>query len=317
MDIEILGTESLGVRGLCCFVKSGRHRILIDPGIALGYVRFGLLPHPVQIAVDEKIQKKIIERWSQADDIIISHFHGDHTPLTDANPYQLSIAKVSGLNREAKILIKNTSHLSELEKKRIESFPLEVKRKFVSMEENRKGEMTFSKAVPHGELRGQETVMMTRIEEGENVFVHTSDIQLLNEEAVSQVLSWKPNIVLTDGPPLYLSRLSKTQIETAWHNGKKIASIVDVLILDHHLLRSREGVEWMERLSLETGGKVICAADFMKAPRCFLEASRRQLYETLPVPDGWHSDYAAGRAVTDEFVKKYESVYGKPLLKDI
>ncbi|MBW1674704.1 MAG: hypothetical protein JRJ45_13900, partial [Deltaproteobacteria bacterium] len=68
MKIEILGTESLGVRGLCCFVTTDNRKILIDPGIALGYMRYKLLPHPFQVAVDEKIQKKIIKAWSQATD---------------------------------------------------------------------------------------------------------------------------------------------------------------------------------------------------------------------------------------------------------
>ncbi|NOQ32617.1 MAG: MBL fold metallo-hydrolase, partial [Methanosarcinales archaeon] len=91
MNIEIIGTESLGVRGLCCFVTTAKQRILIDPGIALGYNRYGLLPHPFQAAVDERIQKTIIQRWSEATDIVISHFHGDHIPLADANPYQFNI----------------------------------------------------------------------------------------------------------------------------------------------------------------------------------------------------------------------------------
>jgi len=41
MDIEIIGTESLGVRGLCCSVRTGSKRILFDPGIALGFHRYG------------------------------------------------------------------------------------------------------------------------------------------------------------------------------------------------------------------------------------------------------------------------------------
>ena len=93
MKIEILATESLGVRGICCFVETKKRKILIDPGIALGYTRFGLLPHPFQVALDEKIQSRIIKRWTEATDVIISHFHGDHTPLVNANPYQLNIKK--------------------------------------------------------------------------------------------------------------------------------------------------------------------------------------------------------------------------------
>jgi len=51
MSLEIIGAESLGVRSLCCLVTLPDRRIVIDPGVSLGYVRKGLLPHPVQIAV--------------------------------------------------------------------------------------------------------------------------------------------------------------------------------------------------------------------------------------------------------------------------
>ena len=73
MNIEIIGAESLGVRSLCYFVKASNRKVLIDPGVALAYSRYGLLPHPFQVAVDERIQKKIIQRWSQTTDIVISH----------------------------------------------------------------------------------------------------------------------------------------------------------------------------------------------------------------------------------------------------
>jgi hypothetical protein len=59
MKIEIIGVESLGVRGLCCFVAVAEQKILIDPGIALGFFRRGQAPHPTQVAVDEVIRESI------------------------------------------------------------------------------------------------------------------------------------------------------------------------------------------------------------------------------------------------------------------
>lgn len=46
---------------------------------------------------------------------------------------------------------------------------------------------------------------------------------------------------------------------------------------------------------------MICAADFMGLPRCLLEARRVQLYEEMPVPDGWHEAYARGEADTGRY----------------
>ena len=90
-SIEIIGTESLGVRGLCCLIKTAKRRIVIDPGLALGYIRHGLLPHPLQVAEGERVQRRIILALAKATDVVFSHFHGDHIPLREANPYQLAI----------------------------------------------------------------------------------------------------------------------------------------------------------------------------------------------------------------------------------
>jgi len=65
--------------------------------------------------VDERLQKKILQRWSEATDIVISHFHGDHIPLADANPYQFNIRKMTGLNLDIRIWTKNPHHLHPIE----------------------------------------------------------------------------------------------------------------------------------------------------------------------------------------------------------
>jgi uncharacterized protein len=59
MNIHRLGSESLGVRGLSCYVELKNRTLFIDPGIALGWSRFGFLPHPFQVAVGEGVQKNI------------------------------------------------------------------------------------------------------------------------------------------------------------------------------------------------------------------------------------------------------------------
>ena len=45
----------------------------------------------------------------------------------------------------------------------------------------------------------------------------------------------------------------------------------------------------------------------MRQPRCLLEAERVQLYEQLPVPEGWHDDYAKGRVNPDTYLEKFGS----------
>lgn len=301
MKINILGAESLGVRGLCCSVKTEHRLILIDPGIALGYMRDKLLPHPLQIALDEKIQKKILSAWKNATDVVVSHFHGDHVPLENANPYQLNIRKLSGLDENIRIWTKERCHFSPTEENRASCFPLILHINLIAAEGKKCGPMEFSGAVPHGQGHNNlETVMMTRIEE-DKVFIHAPDIQLLDDATVSRILAWEPDIVLVGGPPLYLSRLSDDLIKKAWENAVRLSMGTETLVLDHHLMRSHEGLEWVDRLTSLSGNGVMCAADFMGTPRLLLEADRKFLYEKFPVTPGWHEDYAKGKVTTDAF----------------
>lgn len=299
MRIDILGTESLGVRGLSCVVEAKDRKIVIDPGVALGYNRHGLLPHPLQVAVGELVRHKILLALEDSTDVVFSHFHGDHVPLVDANPFQMPAQKVAALcqTRVQKIRFwaKGPRGLSQNMTRRLQSLRLVLDDDLPNAEGQNDGFMTFSLPVPHGqrsEHRG--TVMMTRIEEGEEVFVHASDIQLLDEDTVSSILDWQPTIVLASGPPLYLPHLSQKQRKMAWHNAVRLAQGVDTLILDHHLMRSNSGARWLDKLSSVTEHRVICAADFLGRHRTLLEAWRQRLYAEMPVPEGWHEAYACG-----------------------
>jgi uncharacterized protein len=160
------------------------------------------------------------------------------------------------------------------------------------------GPMRFSPAMPHGaggSRRG--TVMMTRIGLGDAVFVHASDIQLLDDAAIDCILVWQPDIVLAAGPPLYIASLPDELRTAAWRNGLRLAAGTDILILDHHLMRDGQGPAWLEALSAAEK-QVYCAADFMGRKRLLLEAGRSELYRAMPVPADWHEKYARGLAGT-------------------
>jgi predicted metallo-beta-lactamase superfamily hydrolase len=305
MRIKLIGTESLGVRGLSCVVELGDRKIVIDPGVALGYRRHGLLPHPAQVAVGEQVRRRIVAELGDATDVVMSHFHGDHVPLPNANPYQLSALRVAPLCRTSRLWTKGPGGLSAHMQHRRAALVEALGRELPNAEGRSDGPLSFSPGVPHGEPHTHlGTVMMTRIEDETAVFVHASDIQLLDGQAVSCILDWHPDIALVGGPPLYLCEfMERKRRRTAWENAQKLARHVDTLILDHHLLRCEEGLSWLDRLSAESGHRVICAADYMGQRRRLLEAQRAQLYEEMPVPDGWHEAYARGN--TD--VRQYRS----------
>jgi len=305
MRIELIGTESLGVRGLSCVVEVQNRKIVIDPGLALGYRRHGFFPHPAQVAVGEQVRRRIVAELGDATDVVMSHFHGDHVPLPNANAYQLSALRVAPLCQTCRIWAKGPEGLSIPMQHRRASLAGALGRELPNAEGRSDGPLSFSSGVPHGEPHTHlGTVMMTRIEDETAVFVHASDIQLLDGQAVSCILDWHPDIALVGGPPLYLCEfMAKKRRRTAWENAQKLARHLETVILDHHLLRCKEGLSWLDHLSSQSGGRVICAADFMGRRRRLLEAQRVELYEEMPVPDGWHEAYARG----DADVRQYRS----------
>ncbi|MBF0586267.1 hypothetical protein INT08_02075 [Prosthecochloris sp. N3] len=293
MHIEIIGTESLGVRGMCCLVTSGERHILIDPGVSLGYRRHGLLPHPVQVMEGRRVRKRIQEALEYATDIVFSHYHGDHVPLNNANPYQLSFMELPATVPSARYWGAAPDDLSEKMMHRYQDLHELLGEQLHSGSGRSAGPLTFSPPVVHGDpIDHAGSVMMTRVELDGVVFAHGSDIQLLDERAIDILIDWEPDILFAAGPPLYLDRLHTGQLETARHNAWRLLNHVDTVILDHHLMRSCEGVSWLESLIQETGRTVYCGAAFLHRPKRLLEAEREELYRKYPVAEGWHENYA-------------------------
>ena len=287
---------------MCCLVTTGERRILIDPGLALGYLRHGLLPHPLQVANGIKIRQKILKALQIATDIVFSHFHGDHIPLLRANPYQLSFEQIPDLSPKVHIWVKSKEKLSPRMQRRAADLSELFGTNMKTAEGCSEGPLSFSDPVPHGSAESKfGSVMMTRVDMGTQVFVHASDIQLLDAAAIEKILLWKPDIVFTAGPPLYLQTLSGPLRKRAWENGLRLAKNVATLIVDHHLLRSETGITWLDNLSQAVGRKVYCAADFMNKPRLLLEARRTNLYQEIPVPENWHQDYENGKIQIEKF----------------
>ncbi|MBM9513799.1 MBL fold metallo-hydrolase [Desulfogranum marinum] len=302
-SIEIIGTESLGVRGLSCFITTKNRKILIDPGVALGYIRHALLPHPIQVAAGERVRRRIIENLVEATDVVFSHFHGDHIPFKEANCYQLALQDLPENVQKLRCWSKSIDSPPGKIERRGQDLQFFFGKNFHVAESLTDGPLTFSQAVPHGvEKSKQGRVMMTRIDLGHSVFVHGSDIQLLDPDTIDCIIGWQADVILAAGPPLYLEKLSGELRQVAWRNALHLAKNSKMLILDHHLMRDQQGPQWLEALSAKTGKHIYCAADFMGKKPQLLEADRTQLYETFPVRPHWHEEYERGRAYTNSYL---------------
>ncbi|MBN1558219.1 MAG: hypothetical protein JW951_08740 [Lentisphaerae bacterium] len=304
MQIEIIGAESLGVRSMCCYVQTSTRRVLIDPGVALGYRRAGLLPHPVQVAAGEAVRAAILRRLAEATDVVFSHFHGDHMPLADANPYQLPLDRARDLLRTPRLWIKSVSgetpHVGARRGLLLET----VGRPAPPCDGQDCGDLAFSGPMPHGPAhRPMGTVMMTCIRDGADVFVHASDIQLLADAPVEQIMRWEPAVLMASGPALY-REVPPPELERVRGRALRLARQARrACVIDHHVLRCREGADWLDALRAESGGTIMCAADFMGRQRRFLESERAALYARRPVPDDWHARYAQGAADAAAFCR--------------
>lgn len=163
MGLEIIGAESLGVQSLCCLVTLPDRRIVIDPGVALGYVRYGLAPHPLQIAVGRQIREQILNMLEGATDVVFSHFHGDHVPLVDANPYQLSVRSLPRTFRELRAWSKSGDDLTGEVRKRFQDLVDLLGTNLQVAQGRSEGRLSFSRSVPHGAPdSNMGSVMMTR-----------------------------------------------------------------------------------------------------------------------------------------------------------
>lgn len=302
MRLEILGAESLGVRSLCCRVETAGRVIVIDPGLALGEWRQGLPPHPLQVALGRAVRRRIVQALADATDIVFSHFHGDHVPLADANPYQLALAQLPpGLDR-CRVWAAPAAGPTPLGRRRAEALRAVLGTHWRDAAGLSDGPLCFSPPVPHGATGSPGgKVMMTCIDLGGRRFVHASDIQLLDAATIDRLLAWRPTWLIAAGPPLYRGDLDAAARELAWTQACRLAAGVGTLILDHHLLRSLEGEVWLARLAQATGRRVHCAADVMGRQRQLLEARRPALYAALPVRLGWHADHARGMARIEDF----------------
>lgn len=289
-NVRILTAESLGVRGLCCVVERAGRKIVIDPGIALGYHRLGLKPHPIQVAVGRSLRRRVLREAASATDIVFSHYHGDHIPFAEANPFQLSLDQALPVFQGKRLWGLDPAGLSGVSLRRAHDLAERLPLCFVPPEGFSDGELSFSSPVFHGERNGPGgKVLMTLVGD----FLHASDIQLVEEDAVERILDLSPRTLVAGGPPIYLQKMGEGLKERAWTNGLILARRVKCFVLDHHLLRSMEGLKWLHDLDAESPNTVQCAARFMARPLRMLEARRKELYRRFPVPDGWHDEYEA------------------------
>ncbi len=287
MNITPLAAESLGVRSTALFIETADVKILIDPGVSLAPVRFGLPPHPLEIKALNESWRLIKEHAARADVLIITHYHFDHFDPTEPLVFNGKILLIkhpkeninASQRQRARELIKNFRGL-----------PRKVE--FADGARFKFGRTTiqFSGAVPHGPDTKVGWVVEVSVREGDACFLHTSDIQGASRpDHLQFILAENPQTLYLDGPLTYLlgQGFSLDDLRGSLGNISAILEKTDVrtLILDHHVLRDpnwRESLSEVLAQAAKLGKRIVTAAGQLGREDEILEAHRRQLFAWDP-----------------------------------
>jgi len=278
-----LAFDSFGVRSMATFVETSDLKILIDPGVSLAPLRYGLEPHPLELQRLDETWETIKQYAEDSDVLIVTHYHYDHH---DPNHPELYKAK--------RVFIKHpTENINKSQKSRAAFFLEAIKglpKKIEISDGNTfllgKTRIAFSKAVCHGTNPRLGYVTEVSIKSNNEKFLHTSDVEGPSlEEQIKFILKEKPDVLFVDGPMTYMLgyRYSFKSLEISNNNLVKAMreAGLQTLVLDHHFLRDlkyKTRIKPVYEAAEKYDVKVLTAAEFCGRKIEMLEALRKELY---------------------------------------
>src|SRR5437867_1475727 len=288
MKITPLAADSLGARSMATLVETPDVTILLDPSVRLGPYRYDLPPHPTERSRQKELWQVIREASKKANVLTVSHYHFDHH-----NPAAPSIfrGKLAFLKDGKFHINRSQRERSSAFVRKLKSYPKAIQVADGNQMDFGGTELLFSPAVPHGYNDELGYVVMTRIAQGHEVFVHTSVVEGPPlKEHLSFLIDAQPTVLYVDGPMTHMPENYPQE-----HTRRSISHLLRILrstdvrtlILDHHILRDRERRTRMRSVfeaGVEHDVSVLTAAEFAGKPVDQLEANRDKLYGIEPSP---------------------------------
>jgi len=285
-----LAFDSFGVRSMATFVETDNLKILIDPGVSLAPLRYGLEPHPLEWQRLDETWNVIKQYAQESEVLIVTHYHYDHH---DPDYPELYSGKTVFIKHPTQNINRSQRDRAAFFLEAIKGLPKRLE--IADGKSFQFGEtiISFSKAVCHGTNPRLGYVTETCIKCGGEKFLHTSDVEGPSlEEQIAFILSEKPDILFVDGPMTYMLgyRYSFKSLETS--NANLVRAIketgVRTLVLDHHFLRDinyKMRIKPVYEEAQKYDVKVITAAEFSGRKIEMLEALRKELYAKYGAED--------------------------------
>ncbi len=282
MKITPLAADSLGARSMATLVETADVTILLDPAVRLAPYRYDLRPHPTEEARQKELWRRIKEAAKRAQVLTVSHYHYDHH-----NPDSPSIfrGKLAYLKDGKANINRSQRDRASAFVRAVKKYPQEIQVADGNDVDFGGAELTFSPAVPHGYNDELGYVVMARIAEGDEVFVHTGDVEGPPlKEQLGFLLDAEPTVLYADGPMTHMpDNYPEEYTRRSLANLERVirSTSLRTLILDHHLLRDRGWQKRIEPLQVaaeEHDVTLTTAAGYAGKAVDQLEANRDRLY---------------------------------------
>ncbi len=295
MQVFPIACESLGTRATCHLVITDDTVILIDASVALGPRRYGLPPHPLEVAMSYFCRQIILEAAAIADHVTITHYHADHYSLPWTRVYEFSSEEIATrIYRNKIVWAKNTDTVNYNQKRRAywlwKQKNLDVRPADGASHKIGNTVIQFSEPLYHGTPKTKMgTVVAVSISDSNKKWLYTSDVSGPGDKSILKFIRQEePDYVVVDGPASYHPRVSKEEVAQGLQNLANIYDLVPSVVVEHHFLRA---TDWKQVLKEQVGvdhQKILTFADYAKTPNVLLEQDRKKLHQESPPPKDFY-----------------------------
>jgi hypothetical protein len=254
-------------------------------------------PHPREYHRLMKTLEQIKVEARQADILSVSHYHYDHVRPGFTN-FRYNLSSRDELQRlfQDKIVFAkdNRENVNPSQRRRGFFFEKDVSAvaeeiRWVDGQSYSFGETTVSHSppLPHGPLDANlGYVIATTVEHAGNRLLFAPDIQgPVVSDTLSFMLSINPDAAIVGGPPIYLKRFEASHRHAALSSLTELAARTPILVVDHHLMRSKGWSEWLDPVisaASKAANRVITMAEAAGFDPYCMESIREDLYSMYP-----------------------------------